>query len=95
VVFDDTGGVGIITRIGSAPGLRRLVRKPNAPAVAREDPDEEPRDPRWCADCRREVLFEMDRCRHCGGEAVTANELARRAGNLPRSPGTGAADWRL
>jgi hypothetical protein len=86
--------MGIITRIGRAPGVRRLVRKPNAPGEVRESPDDEERDPRWCADCRREVLFDMPRCRHCGGEPVTGTELARRSGDLPAPPGTGPADWR-
>lgn len=85
--------MGIITRLGRAPGVRRLVKKHEAPGVVREDPDEEDRDPRWCAECGREVLFEATRCRHCGGEAVTANELARRSGDLPSPPGRGPTDW--
>ena len=86
--------MGIITRIGSAPGVRRFVKKQNTPAESRENPDEEERDPRWCAGCGREVLFEAERCRHCGGEALNANELARRSGDLPAPPGRGPSDWR-
>jgi hypothetical protein len=89
----DTVDVGIITRIGRAPGVRRLVRKQESPALTREDPDREDREPLWCADCGREVLFEAPRCRHCGGPAVTSSELARRSGNLPPRPGSGPADW--
>jgi hypothetical protein len=85
--------MGIITRIGSAPGVRRLVRKLEAPAVIRENPDDEDRDPLWCANCGREVLFAQASCRHCGGTAVTANELARRAGDLPPKPGAGPTAW--
>lgn len=85
--------MGIITRIGRAPGVRRLVKKPESPGVVREDPDEEDREPLWCAGCRREVLFGVARCRDCGGEPVTASELARRSGNLPPPPGRGPADW--
>jgi hypothetical protein len=85
--------MGIITRIGRAPGVRRLVKRPDSPAVVREDPDDLDRDPRWCADCRREVLFEEPRCRRCGGPAVTAHELARRSGDLPPRAGSGPTDW--
>jgi predicted RNA-binding Zn-ribbon protein involved in translation (DUF1610 family) len=85
--------MGIITRIGSAPGVRRLVKKHESPAVIRENPDEEDRDPLWCASCGREVLFGEPRCRHCGGVAVTADEQARRNGDLPRHPGSGPTDW--
>ncbi len=85
--------MGIITRMGRAPGIRRLVKKHDSPGVIREDPDLEDRDPLWCADCRREVLFDELRCRQCGGLAVTAGELARRAGDLPRHPGRGPSDW--
>jgi hypothetical protein len=85
--------MGIITRMGRAPGIRRLVKKHDSPGVIREDPDEWDRDPLWCASCGREVLFEEPRCRHCGGEAVTAIELARRSGDLPRHPGSGPTDW--
>lgn len=84
--------MGIITRMGRAPGVRRLVKKHDSPAVTREDPDDRDWDPLWCAGCGREVLFEAPRCPHCGGEAVTANELARRSGDLP-SPGKGPTDW--
>jgi hypothetical protein len=85
--------MGIITRLGGAPGIRRLVKRQNAPAVIRENPDDEDWDPQWCADCRREVLFSEPRCRHCGGQAVTTLELARRSGDLPTRPGSGPADW--
>ncbi|HEX4428928.1 MAG TPA: hypothetical protein VHZ96_06645 [Frankiaceae bacterium] len=85
--------MGIITRIGRAPGVRRLVKKHDSPGVIRENPDEEDREPLWCTDCGREVLFEEPRCRHCGGAAVTANELAHRAGDLPPRPGSGPTDW--
>ena len=89
----DTGGVGIITRIGRAPGVRRLVKKHDSPAVTWEDPDREDRDPLWCASCGREVLFDAPSCRHCGGAAVTSDELARRSGDLPPRPGSGPTDW--
>lgn len=89
----DTGGVGIITRIGRAPGVRRLVKKLDSPAVTREDPHDGDWDPLWCASCGREVLFEAPRCPHCGGPAVTGNELARRRGDLPASPGSGPTAW--
>ncbi len=85
--------MGIITRMGRAPGIRRLVKKHESPGVIREDPDELDRDPLWCAGCKREVLFDEPECRHCGGPAVTADELARRSGDLPRHPGRGPADW--
>jgi predicted RNA-binding Zn-ribbon protein involved in translation (DUF1610 family) len=90
---EEDGLVGIITQIGRAPGVRRLVRKPAAPAEVRESPDDEDRDPRWCASCRREVLFEMTRCPQCGGEPVTGTELARRDGSLPPPPGAGPTSW--
>lgn len=85
--------MGLITRMGRAPGVRRLVKKHDSPAESRVDPDEEEREPLWCARCLREVLFEASRCPDCGGEAVTANELARRSGDLPTPPGRGPADW--
>lgn len=85
--------MGIITRLGRTPGLRRLVERHESPEVVREDPDEAERDPRWCAGCGREVLFQATRCRHCGGEALTANELARRSGLLPPPAGSGPTDW--
>jgi hypothetical protein len=85
--------VGIITRIGRAPGVRRLVRKPNAPGVVQENPDDEDREPMWCANCRREVLFELTRCPHCGGDPVTGTELTRRAGDLPAPPGASPTAW--
>jgi hypothetical protein len=85
--------MGIITRIGRAPGVRRLVRKPNAPGEVRESPDDEEWDPRWCAGCGREVLFDAPRCPHCGGEPLSATELARRAGDLPPPAGSGPTSW--
>jgi predicted RNA-binding Zn-ribbon protein involved in translation (DUF1610 family) len=84
--------MGIITRMGRAPGIRRLVKKHDSPGVIREDPDELERDPLWCVSCGREVLFDEPRCRQCGGQAVTADELARRSGDLPRT-GRGPTDW--
>ena len=87
--------MGIIARMGTAPGVRRLIKKHDSPAAVRENPDEEDRDPLWCASCRREVLFEEPRCRHCGAVAVTANELARRSGDLPRQPGSRPTDWKI
>jgi hypothetical protein len=87
--------MGIIARMGTAPGVRRLIKKHDSPAAVRENPDEEDRDPLWCASCRREVLFEEPRCRHCGGVAVTADELARRSGDLPRQPGSRPTDWKI
>jgi hypothetical protein len=85
--------VGIITRIGSAPGVRRLVRRLPAPGEVRESPDDEERTPLWCVECRREILFELPRCPDCGGLAVSTEELARRTGGLPPQPGTGPTDW--
>ena len=85
--------MGIITRLGRAPGVRRLVKKHDSPAVTWEDPDREDRDPLWCASCGREVLFGAPSCRHCGGPAVTSDELARRSGDLPPRPGRGPTDW--
>jgi hypothetical protein len=85
--------MGVITRIGRTPGIRRLIKRQDSPAVVREDPDEEDRDPLWCASCRREVLFGEPRCRNCGGLAVSAHELARRSGDLPARPGHGPTDW--
>lgn len=85
--------MSIITRLGNAPGVRRLVKKHDSPGVIRENPDEEDREPLWCANCGREVLFEQPRCRHCGGTAVTADELSRRAGDLPPKSGKGPTDW--
>ena len=87
--------MGIITRIGRAPGVRRLVRKPKGEEFSIESPDDEERDPMWCASCGREVLFDSRQCRHCGGDAVTANELARRAGNLPPSANSSPTNWRV
>jgi hypothetical protein len=86
--------VGIITRIGRAPGIRRLVRKHERDGVVTESPDPEDRDPRWCAACGREVLLGVARCLHCGGAPQTAAELARRHGDLP-PPGRGPASWEL
>jgi hypothetical protein len=84
--------VGVITRIGNAPGLRRLVRRQPRPPDVRESPDGDDRVPMWCADCRRELIFDVPRCPDCGGPAVSAAELARRTGGLPRT-GMGPADW--
>jgi hypothetical protein len=87
--------VGLITRIGSAPGVRRLVRRREGDGVVAESPDPEERDPRWCASCGREVLLGVSRCLHCGGEPRTAAELARRRGDLPSPPGRGPSSWEL
>jgi len=85
--------VGLITRIGRAPGVRRLVRKREGDGVVIESPDPEDRDPRWCADCGREVLLGLARCLHCSGVPLTAAELARRRGDLPPPPGRGPTSW--
>jgi hypothetical protein len=87
--------VGLITRIGRAPGVRRLVRRREGDGVISESPDPEDRDPRWCAVCGREVLLGLARCLHCGGAPRTAAELARRRGDLPPPPGRGPASWEL
>jgi hypothetical protein len=87
--------VGIITRIGQAPGVRRLVRKRLGDGVVTESPDPEDRDPRWCATCGREVLLGLTRCLHCGGPPVTAAELARRSGDSPPPAGRGPSSWQL
>jgi hypothetical protein len=84
--------VGIITRIGNAPGVRRLVKRQQQPGEVRENPDPDDREPVWCADCRREILFDLAQCPDCGGPAVSAEELARRTGGLPRT-GIGPTDW--
>jgi hypothetical protein len=85
--------VGIITRIGRAPGVRRFVRRADAPGEVRESPDDEDWTPMWCSGCGREVLFDLPRCPHCGGEPLSSTELARRAGDLPSPPGRGPTDW--
>jgi len=87
--------VGIITRIGRAPGVRRLVRKRDGDGVVTESPDPEDRDPRWCAACGREVLLGLARCLHCGGAPLTTAELARQRGDLPPRPGRGPSSWQL
>ena len=84
--------MGVITRIGNAPGLRRLVRRRPTQGEVYENPDDEDREPLWCLDCRREILFDLERCPDCGGSAVTTEELARRTGSYQR-PGPGPADW--
>jgi hypothetical protein len=84
--------MGVITRLGKAPGVRRLIRRMPTPAEVSESPDDEDRMPLWCADCRRELLFDVPRCPDCGGTAVSTEELARRTGGLPRS-GIGPSDW--
>jgi hypothetical protein len=85
--------MSIISRIGSSPGVRRLARRPEAPGEVRESPDNEDRDPLWCAGCRREVLFDGLQCRHCGGQPMSLTELARQSGDLPTSPGRGPGSW--
>lgn len=89
----DTDAMSIISRIGSSPGVRRLVRRLEVPGEVRESPDGEDRDPLWCAGCGREVLFDGSECRHCGGQPVSLTELARRDGNLPSPPGRGPGSW--
>lgn len=84
--------MGVITRIGNAPGVRRLVRRRPAQGEVIESPDDIDREPLWCVDCRREILFELTRCPDCGGAAVTAQELGRRTGGMPGT-GPGPADW--
>jgi hypothetical protein len=88
------GAVGLITRIGQAPGVRRLVRKRDGSGVVVESPDPEDRDPRWCAECGREVLLGLATCLHCGGQPLTAAELARRRGDAPPT-GKGPSSWQL
>lgn len=85
--------MGIITRIGAAPGVRRLVQRLPAPGEVTESPDDEDRTPLWCADCRREILFGLSQCADCGGEAVTTEELSRRANGRPPSAGAGPTTW--
>jgi hypothetical protein len=87
--------VGLITRIGRAPGVRRLIRRHERDGVVIESPDPEDRDPRWCAACGREVLLGLAQCLHCGGAPRTAAELARHRGDLPRPPGRGPTSWEL
>jgi hypothetical protein len=87
--------VGLITRIGQAPGVRRLVRRRGDDGVVTESPDPEDHDPRWCASCGREVLLGVDRCLQCGGAPLTAVELARRRGDLPPPAGRGPSSWQL
>jgi hypothetical protein len=87
--------VSLITRIGRAPGVRRLVRRHEGGSIVAESPDDEDRDPRWCAACGREVLLGASRCLDCGGEPRTATELARRRGDLPPPAGRGPASWQL
>jgi hypothetical protein len=87
--------MGLITQIGRAPGVRRLVRKRDGTGVVTESPDPEDRDSLWCAACGREVLLGLASCLHCGGPATTAAELARRRGDLPPLPGRGPSSWQL
>ncbi|MEO7982014.1 MAG: hypothetical protein ABI807_14125 [Sporichthyaceae bacterium] len=87
--------MGLITRIGRAPGVRRLVRKRVGDGVVAESPDPEDLDPRWCGDCEREVLLGFATCLACGGEPLTAVEPARRSGDAPPPPGHGPTSWRL
>ena len=79
--------MGLITRIGQAPGVRRLVRKRDGDGIVTESPDPQDRDPRWCATCGREVLLGLARCLHCGGAPLTVAELARQRGDLPHRQG--------
>lgn len=63
--------MSLITRIGRAPGVCRLVHKREGDGVVTESPDPEYRDPRWCADCGREVLLGLATCLRCGGPLLT------------------------
>ena len=84
--------MGVITRIGNAPGVRRLVRRRPTEGEIRESPDDDEHEPLWCVACRREILFDLTRCPDCGGRTVTTEELARRTGGLPSS-GPSPTDW--
>lgn len=84
--------MGVITRIGNAPGVRRLVRRRPVESQIRESPDDDDREPLWCVDCRREILFDLTRCPDCGGSVVTTEQLARRTGGLP-SAGPSPTQW--
>lgn len=85
--------MGVVVRIARAPGIRRLVKKHDSPGESRESPDERDGEPLWCASCRREVLFGAASCPQCGGEALTAHQLARRSGDLPSRPDSGPTAW--
>jgi hypothetical protein len=85
--------MGIITRIGSAPGARRLVRRAPRPGEVRENGDDDDLEPKWCAECRREVLFELPKCPDCGGEPMTATELSRHVGDLPQAGSSSPTAW--
>ena len=87
--------MGLITRIGRAPGVRRLVRKRVGDGVVAESPDPEDLDVRWCADCGREVLLGLATCLTCGGLPMTAVELARRHGDVPPPAGHGPTSWQV
>jgi hypothetical protein len=79
-------------RLGAAPGLRHLRRKLPAPGEVRESPDPDDRTPLWCADCWREILFDLPHCPDCGGRSVTGDELARIKRQGP-SAGSGPTSW--
>lgn len=87
--------MGIITRIGNAPGVRRMVRRKEQPGEIRENSDDDEFEPKWCADCHREVLFEMMKCPDCGGVPVSAVELVRLMGDFPRAADASPVSWRL
>ncbi len=91
----DNARVGILMRIGSAPGVRRLVRRSEQAAEVRENGDDGEAEPTWCSDCWREVLFGLRRCPDCGGTPVTALELAHRRGDVSAAGRTRPASVRL
>ena len=68
------------------------MRRRPVQGEVRESPDDDQREPLWCLDCRREILFDLTRCPDCGGSVVSTEELARRTGALKR-PGPAPTDW--
>ncbi len=82
-------------RIAGAPGVRRLARRSERPGEARENASDGDAEPHWCADCRREVLFDLSQCPDCGGTPVTALELGRLNGEGPRGASASPTGWRL
>jgi hypothetical protein len=85
--------MGIITRIGNSPGARRLVKRAPRPGEVRENGDDDDDEPKWCADCHREVLFELPKCPDCGGKPLTATELAQHVGDLARPGSASPTSW--
>jgi hypothetical protein len=86
--------MGIITRIGGAPGARRLVRRAPRPGEVRENGDDDENEPMWCSGCRREVMFELTTCPECGGVPMTVLELSRHDGDLPAAGAASPTAWR-